>query len=241
VTRIAHLSDIHLGVSPERRWRLDRALAEAARAGASHLCLTGDLTESGLLRDFESLSDALRPWHPSAVTIVPGNHDLGALSWPEVLRATDLGRFAPTSTPGHVSLPYIGLSNPNIAPAPVAVMALSTQYPKRALVFRALGNVPEDQLRDLEYVAQHYPLVIACMHHPPLPSGWLELFDGLTNRKEVSTLLDRCPNVHVLAGHAHEARDVGRVHVASALADDPGALRLYDIISSPVPGLVPVR
>lgn len=227
--RIAHLSDIHLGVSPERRWRLERSLAEAARLGASHLCLTGDLTESGLLRDFESLSDALRPWHPECVTIVPGNHDLGALSWPEVVQGTDLDRFRLTSLPGRIT--FVG---------PVAVMALSTQYPKRALVFRALGNVPDEQLRDAEHVAKNWaPLpLILCMHHPPLPGGWLELFDGLTNRKAVQALLARCPNIHVLAGHAHEARDEGRVHVAAALADDPGALRLYDVAG---PNLVPVR
>lgn len=229
MTRIAHLSDIHLGVSPERRWRLDRALAEAARAGATHLCLTGDLTESGLLRDFLDLGDALRTWRPECVTIVPGNHDLGALSWPEVLRATDLGRFGPTSEPGSVAF----LQG-------ACVMALSTQYPKRALVFRALGNVPDRQLADLYLVARQWaPMpVIACMHHPPLPSGWLEIFDGLTNRKDVARLLEAQPNIHVLAGHAHEARDEGRVHVASALADDPGALRLYDVVG---PDLVVVR
>lgn len=228
MTRIAHLSDLHLGL-PGRRERLDRALHQAAHARATHLCLTGDLTESGLPRDFEDLSDALRVWDPRAVTIVPGNHDLQAgTPWRDVLAYSSLQRFAPTSTPSAAVL--LG---------DVTVVAISTQYPRRSLVFRALGKVDEDDLNNLAQLSERLSRVpvVACMHHPPTPGGIVNFFAGLTNKHDVRALLDARPNLHLLCGHDHEALDDGRIHVAPALAESEDALRLYDVRG---PSLVPV-
>jgi 3',5'-cyclic AMP phosphodiesterase CpdA len=231
MTRIAHLSDLHLGL-PGRRARLDRALTRAALSRASHLCLTGDLTESGLERDFADLSDALRPWMAHTVTIVPGNHDLqSGTPWTEVLASTPLRRFAATSSPGALAL--LG---------DCAVLAVSTQYPKRSLVFRALGKVDDASLEQAAYVSGRFPMtpILVCMHHPPTDEGLLGFFAGLTNRRDVRTLVDACPNLYVLSGHDHESRDDGRIFVAPALADSPNeaeALRLYDVRGS---ALVPI-
>lgn len=234
VTRIAHLSDLHLGL-PGRRERLDRALSRAAHARATHLCLTGDLTESGLERDFEDLSDALQVWNPRAVTIVPGNHDLQAgTPWSKVLApGAPLRRFAPTSFPSSVTM--LG---------DAAIVAISTQYQRRALVFRALGKVDEDDLNHLGYLSERFygVPVVACMHHPPTDGGVFGFFAGLTNRRDMRALIDSHSNLHLLCGHDHEALDDGNIHVAPALAEsslgyEEAALRLYDVRG---PSLVPV-
>src|SRR5690348_1512783 len=101
MTRIAHLSDLHLleddlaarslkerlrlsfltfGRSIDaiaRRARVARALQNAWEAEADHLVITGDVTEDGIESQFLVLADVLREsdWPAHRVTLVPGNHD----------------------------------------------------------------------------------------------------------------------------------------------------------------------
>lgn len=227
MTRLAHLTDVHLCGQSARAERLSKALEKALWANCTHLVLTGDLTEGGKGSEFEELSEMLRPWRPDAVSIVPGNHDLGeGGDWAKVLHSTSLRRFAETSAPG--SITDLG---------DCAIVALSTQFPNRALFFRALGTVSERELAILGQVAMSDPRpVIALMHHGP---QWhpLQFFDGLTNRHRILGLLAEHPRVHVLCGHDHRILDIGRIHVAGSVADHPDPLRLYDVVGSE---LVPI-
>jgi len=103
--RLAHLSDVHLleprsgvyglavqFVSVHRRLdaeariaKLKRALATAVACGASHVVVSGDLTETGEPAQFELFAEVLHDSgvRPEDVTLVPGNHDAygGVSAW----------------------------------------------------------------------------------------------------------------------------------------------------------------
>jgi 3',5'-cyclic AMP phosphodiesterase CpdA len=225
VTRIAHLSDLHLNGTEERRVRFALALEKAARGGAEYLILTGDLTADGTDKQFEEVSASLAGWPVGRVTLIGGNHDLAHKDWKAAILSTSLGRFAKTSVPGggHADL------------YDCTIYPVSTQYPRRALVFRALGQITDYDLAMLGVVAERErvrPIVVA-MHHGP---QWhpLQFFDGLTNRSEMISLLERAPNITILCGHDHRALDLhdGRIYTAASVADHDDPLRLYDVVGN---------
>lgn len=216
---IAHLSDLHLDGTPARYGRLRYHLDRASRA--HHLLLTGDLTADGKDREFEELSSALADWPPYGATIVPGNHD-GPGAWQRALKGP-LGRFAATSTPGRAH-----------APGDAVVLPIDTTYPGRALFFRALGRIGEEQLRTIDEAAaiahsRAAPLIIA-MHHRPMrhPLHWLE---GLVDGHELGALLARHPHASICCGHDHRVLDMGRAFTAGSVAEHDNPLRIYDTSS----------
>lgn len=233
--RLAHLTDLHLDGSKEPNERARAALGRAEQAGIQHLFLTGDLTADGQLKDFEELSALLHRWNPSAVTIVPGNHDLGDHGWTEVLARTGLGRFAETSVPGAIADRGALLS-----------VALNTCFPKRALAFRAAGRVSEAQIERLDWLAERLIVleatsnapsrcVVVAMHHGPQRSP-LQPFDGLQNRSVVLNSLAQIPSVHVLCGHDHRSLDLTEsgvpIFCASSVREAVDPLRLYDVVGT---------
>lgn len=225
MTRIAHLSDLHLDGTPERAARFARALDRAREAGADHLVLTGDLTAEGKASEFNELARALYSWPESMVTLVPGNHDLSSdLDWPTVLATTPLGRFSPTSKPAGG---YADRGD-------VLIYPLDTQFKRRALLFRALGRVDDYQLDLLDFVVRRDPRpIVIAMHHGP-QSHPFQFFEGLTNRGRLIKLLQDHPNVSVLVGHDHRVLDLDRIYAAASVAHHPDPLRLYDVF--PIPG-----
>jgi len=216
--RIAHLTDLHLNGTSKRRARLRGALHRAHQGRAQHLILTGDLTAHGSLDNFQELSEELKGYEASSVTIVPGNHDGGTRRWLSALRNTGLGRFAATSTPGAM-----------VDHGAVIVAAVDTTLEKRALAFTALGHIDERQLRRLDALghATHKCIVLA-MHHGHF-WGPLFLFDGLTNREQLHSILDRHPHMHVCCGHHHRVLNAARFFGAGAVVDHPDPIRLYDV------------
>lgn len=227
--RIAHLTDLHLDGSSERSARFGQALAEAGALGCEHLTLTGDLTSAGRDHEFAELARLLWSWPAHAVTIVPGNHDLGPKSWSEVLSSSELSRFSATSAPGAA-----------IDRGGYVVVALSTQFPRRALGFRASGRVSMEELNRLREISScERRCTIVAMHHGPQRTP-LGLFDGLTNRKAVLQALSRSPSTHVLCGHDHRSLDLfrGRVFCAPSVAGSRDPLRVYEVSGA---ALVPVK
>jgi 3',5'-cyclic AMP phosphodiesterase CpdA len=76
---IAHLSDLHLGLSPSQDALVEQQLQEIERFGVEHLVISGDLSQHGHPGEFASLLDLL--WRYSfldetRLTVIPGNHDL---------------------------------------------------------------------------------------------------------------------------------------------------------------------
>jgi len=77
--KIAHLSDLHFGFSPGLDSFIERRLHEVCEAGADHLVISGDLSQSGRKEQWEGLRHLLRRYGfftPEALTVIPGNHDL---------------------------------------------------------------------------------------------------------------------------------------------------------------------
>lgn len=227
MTRLAHLTDLHLSpLRPERSERFTAIVNRLGAVGATHLCITGDLTAAAREEEWAELSRVLAPLAPHAVTIVPGNHDFAqGEPWLDVMRRLPgIGRFAWTSVPGTP----VDLGD-------CVLLPVSTQYPRRALGFRALGRAgPEAiaSMRGLAALERRRPVVVL-MHHGPNKRGLLsDLVEGLTDQRAVLAALHDYPNLHVLSGHDHEIVDHGRVHVAADLADHHDPLRLYDVAPS---------
>ncbi|GDX80979.1 metallophosphatase [Deltaproteobacteria bacterium] len=248
VTRIAHLSDLHLleedvrrrrGVArlqveylslkrplnPDgRRARAELALADAAAADPDHLVITGDLTEDGVVGQYDVLRQLLDGCglEPGRVTLLPGNHDGHGLAWAEAL-AGPLDRWAATSRPGE----GVRLSGVRILPVSTAV---------EQAFWKSSGRAPDDQLAEVVRTATAaHELVILAQHHPPfrVRMHWIH---GLQNVSDVAQLLAANPNVSLLYGHMHVARDVevapgegARAFAPCAVVDGDDPLRIYAV------------
>jgi 3',5'-cyclic-AMP phosphodiesterase len=253
MTRIAHLSDLHLLESQHgargaadrlrlsiltlgraldaelHRRRFASALRRARAARADHLVLSGDVTEDGVPAQFEVLAEVLAEsqWSPDEVTIVPGNHDAYAAedAWALAL-AGPLAPFRRTSTSG-VATELPGAT----------IVAISTTMDQHWI--RAAGRVGDEQRAMLERVLsaeqRRGRAVAVAMHHPPMPWGLrLGFLEGLLDVDKVAPIFRARRNGHVLCGHIHRAGDQRfadgepRIFVANAVVDHHMPLRLYE-------------
>jgi len=233
---LAHLTDCHIDGRPARSLRLAAALERARRwldprdpwldrrdrIAARHLLLTGDVTSHGDLAEYRELGTVLSPW-PFGATIVPGNHDGGRERFMEGMRA-HFPRFGGWSTPGRSF--RIGSAR---------ILPIDTGYRRRSMLFRALGEVGEEQLgvigREVEAArAAREHLVIAMHHGPQGQPGPLGVFKDLSDRKRLSALLEGHAHVSVCCGHDHQVKDEGSVFVAASVATFEGdPLRVYEV------------
>jgi 3',5'-cyclic AMP phosphodiesterase CpdA len=268
-TRIAHLSDVHmlearpgrsragwsmrhhflsfgrpLDVAGRRR-KLGNSLSAARRAGASHVVISGDLTETGLPGEYEALAEALHDceFSPDRITLVPGNHDL--YESPDAWRkAVDgpLAAFAETSACGHHQV---------IERAGAYILPLDVAF--HQAVTRSAGLIGEDTLAVLAARASDpaladRPLVVV-QHHPPFvrKTSGLHWLDGLVGAARLMTLLEGFRHVFVLHGHLHTAvnRVLGggaaRILGATAVVEDRDEprIRLYDVRGGGLQAVVP--
>ncbi len=254
MTRIAHLSDLHLveeghrartalswlrlslisfgrPVDAEvRKARLLHALRLARQARADHVVLTGDLTEDGHPAQFQVLADTLRMsnWSPEEVTILPGNHD--GYHHPRAFEHAlggSLSDWAVTSRPGAVTV----LRN-------AAIMPLSTTIDQHFT--RAAGALGVEQLEAIDSFAKdpalrRHALAIA-IHHPPIPKApGMQWIDGLQDVDALRSRLRAQTRLHVLAGHTHVNADHAlspseraRIFVNAAVVDHPQPVRFYE-------------
>jgi 3',5'-cyclic AMP phosphodiesterase CpdA len=215
---LAHLTDLHLNGTASRREKFIGALQKAVTLGANHLLLTGDLTAHGNRDHFVELAGCLTHW-PHGATIVGGNHD-GDYFRVAIRSDGALGRFAHTSVAG-VATQLDDLT----------ILPVDTFVSRRALLFRALGMVGDDQISKIDRVCQdaRRPVVIA-MHHGPQAEP-LRAFASLVDARRFAGLLARHPHVSVCCGHDHRIIDQGSVHVAAAVAHHPDPLRLYRVVN----------
>lgn len=236
MTLLAHLSDLHLlerghekrhglarkrlaylsaGVALDAEWRIRQAifaLQSAARMGADHVLVTGDLTEDGDRAQFEVLAEVLQRsgLDPDNVTLVPGNHD-GYSERTAFGRALEgpLRAFRRTSSRGaHTQL------------GEAVIVPISTVVEGQWFT-RSSGLIREEDVHAIRCFASHPELrghaVVVAQHHPPshralLPFEWL---DGLHNAGALRDLLLERTRVHVLHGHVHREqtrRLCGRSH-----------------------------
>lgn len=254
MTRIAHLSDLHLieaahahrDVSDrlrlsllsfgrrldddDRRLRLRRALHLYRSSGADHLVITGDLTEDGTDAQFEVLAEVLADSRidPREITLTAGNHDAycDRQAFARAL-AGPLAAYAATSAPGAVTV----LDD-------VAILPVSTVIAQP--VTRSAGAIAHDELQAVEHAVQHLGhgrAIAIAQHHQPYgySIGALNWIDGLQNHVPVMGLLQRHAQAHVLHGHRHHRADVAivaqgpaRVFGTTACVEDRSPLRIYE-------------
>jgi Icc protein len=255
MTRIAHLSDLHLLETEhqqrdaagrfrlsflsffrrldqeERRARVRSALLAYKVSGAEHLVVTGDLTEDGTDAQFEVLAEILAESRidPSAVTLAAGNHDgyCDAGAFDRALSGP-LRAFAPTSRPGSITV----LDDLVIVPVSTVI---------KQPISRSAGLIAHEHLHWVDSLATRMRgkgrALAMAQHHPPFghTMAAINWIDGLQNHHSVTGLLQRHSELHVLHGHRHRSSDhapVGdgtpRVFGATACVDHQAPLRLYE-------------
>jgi Icc protein len=255
MTRIAHLTDLHLledgchqrsgvaryrlgflsaGVTWDAAGRRERAQRQLARARAlrvDHVLITGDLTEDGLPEQFEDLAHVLNAsgFAPEQVTLVPGNHD-AYTGYDAFARALEgpLKPYRKTSAPGAVTV----LDE-------VVIKPLSTVIPNQSFTMAA-GHSSFSDVRELARlcrspVVRKRALVVA-QHHPAfgIRNPVMNRIEGTLNTEPMRELLASEHHVHVVHGHTHqlsalqlEERSHPQVLCATASRDDGESLRVY--------------
>lgn len=257
MTRIAHLSDLHLleeswrsrsGLercrlaflstgttldADDRRARALSALRRARRLCVDHVLVTGDLTEDGTPAQFETLAHVLHEsgLAPEQVTLVPGNHDaysqLGA--WRTAL-AGPLAAFQETSREG--ALTVVGEA---------VIQPLSTIVEAQHFT-RAAGIVRGEAIEAIERTARdgvaRGKAHIVAQHHSPLGASnpvW-NWFDGTLEARPLRELLQARPEVHVVHGHVHhdttlelEQRSHAQIFSVESTRDSETPLRVYRV------------
>jgi 3',5'-cyclic AMP phosphodiesterase CpdA len=229
----------------QRVQKLRAALAAAREGGASHLVLSGDLTELGTPEQFEAFAEALfdERVDPDRVTLLPGNHDAYSRpdAWSRALEgplAAFRGSSAPPSSTDARSLrdgAVVERDGVTLLPIDVACH----QHFTRAT--GALEAAEADALeRRVTAVAGRGRPVVIVLHHSPLPHtprAW-QWLHGLRGGERVRDLLARFPDVSVLHGHLHYEVTLpfgdggARIFGATAVVDDAlGAprVRFYDV------------
>jgi 3',5'-cyclic AMP phosphodiesterase CpdA len=227
MTRIAHLSDLHLSPVPfpsEWPWRLkpvlgwinwrrqsgahdngtfERMAAAVRAAGADHLAVTGDLIELGQSGEYRAAREALgRLGEPARIAWAPGNHDCYTRDTAQRIRA-ELGAWlAPGPERGDLRAHFPRLDRVGR----VALVTLCSGTP--TWTFSAEGALGRAQLDRLERMIAGLDraavLPIIAVHHPPQAPG-LSRLKRLRDGAELMRLLARHRCALVLHGHLHAA------------------------------------
>jgi 3',5'-cyclic-AMP phosphodiesterase len=252
IVRLGHISDFHLAERSryprsgftardcERHSaKLARGLLEALlEVGVDHLVVTGDLTLSAEAREFERVSELLKPFAEARkLTVVPGNHDV----WTE--DSVETGRFLRALGPDGKGMRKAAPSYPHLVALgeEVALIALdSARYGDEPLA--TPGRLGSEQIRTArtlvrEQVKAGRAAVLAFHHHvvlPPerVPSDALVSRMPLSDADQVVRLVAELPVAAVLHGHRHTAFRVDLPGVsgptpvlcagsASRVADEP--------------------
>jgi 3',5'-cyclic AMP phosphodiesterase CpdA len=260
---LAHLSDPHIGPMPRPRrkellgkrvtgylnWTRARAyvhdmdaladiVADLVAHRPDHVAMTGDISNIGLLAEFQLARTWLEKLGPAPdVSFVPGNHDAYVRgSIPDLAHV-----FAPWTKgdkPAPQTYPYLRIRDS------VAMIGLSSGVPTP--FFIAAGSLGRSQLecceRLLVETGRNNLTRIVMIHHPPLtrPSN---VARGLADARDFESMLKRRGAELVIHGHEHRLsvswlegniRPIPVVGVASAsmkraLIHNRAAYNLYEI------------
>jgi len=223
--RIAQISDLHMidprasldwrarilsiGRKLDAQCRIDKlsaALAASIRAGADHLVVSGDLTETGAIGEFETVADVLdRHWpDPDRVTLVPGNHDVYASpdAWMKAMEGP-LRRYRRNCADRSGKVVEVGPASI----LPVDATCHQSLSRSSGLLLAGTADAVESRLADRQFRARPVLLV---QHHPPYAHRFRlwQWIDGLVGWHRIATLVHRFSNLSVLHGHAHRMVDL---------------------------------
>jgi Icc protein len=202
-----------------RKQKLRRSLSTAHRVGASHVVVSGDLTEIGTPGEYETLAEVLHDsgFAPETVTLVPGNHDLysTADAWKWALEGP-LAAYARTSAAEPGKVVDLGAA---------ALLPIDATFHQP--VTRSAGLLGDDALdviarRAGDPALAGKPLLLV-QHHPPFvrKTSALHWIDGLVGAARLMSVLESFRNLFVLHGHLHHIVD----RVIGA-----GVARIYDAV-----------
>jgi 3',5'-cyclic AMP phosphodiesterase CpdA len=221
--RLGHISDLHLsdrgryprnGYAPRDCDRhsnrlAQRVLDEMEQAGVDHLVITGDLTLSAEVAEFERAAKLLRRWaEDGKLTIVPGNHDVWTAE--SVKTSRFLRMIGPHGRGMHkpaASYPFAALPTPE-----VAIVALdSSRFGEDP--FETSGQIGTAQLqacRELvrDHAKEGRAVLLALHHHLMLPrervpSDSLVARMPLSDADKLVRLVSDVRIAGVLHGHRH--------------------------------------
>lgn len=77
--KIAHISDLHIGISGMRDKHVHKLIKRIKKLGVDHLVITGDVTQSGQYHEYQKvvqILDEVGFYSHDNLTVIPGNHDL---------------------------------------------------------------------------------------------------------------------------------------------------------------------
>ncbi|MGP4096714.1 metallophosphoesterase [Nonomuraea sp. KM90] len=184
---IAHLSDIHIGATPQSAGRADAVMRylDAMPGDVDAVLVTGDIADHGLAEEYETAAKLLTSRHP--VLVGPGNHDVRA-----EFRRVLLGDEA---ADGPVN---------QVLRTPGAVFAMCDS----SIPGQDPGDLDDETLTWLEGVLDGTDLpVFVAFHHPPVPlhSAPLDAIRLRRAERLEALLAGRTGVPAILVGHAHMA------------------------------------
>jgi len=217
-TRIlAHLSDLHLGLSPAVERGAARLVDELCASAVDHVVVTGDITHGGRVSELERFRRLFAPLEAEGrLTVVPGNHDrlgddVGGALMPEGVRV------AVEAPPG------------------LYMVRVDSTGPHNRSLLAAHGDVCAEVLDRIDVALEAAPtdrLVVLLLHHHPLPLpeesfverfsnlvGWPYTLELTRGRELIERVRGRCDLI--LHGHRHVPREI-------TVPDSQRPLRLFN-------------
>ena len=229
---LAHLTDPHLADHHDIRfadllnkrffgyikWRLKRnaaqhravlgSLMDDLRANQpDHIVVTGDLTHLGLPAEFQKAKEFLRDLGaPSAVTVIPGNHDAyvahaledGLSHWVEYIVSDEHKRTGGQSFSSGALFPSLRVRGS------VALICVSTARP--CSTFLAVGRIGKEQQQRLQKMlietGRKGLFRVILIHHPPV-KGVVSWRKRLTDAEAFRAIVQQHGAELILHGHAH--------------------------------------
>lgn len=249
MTRIAHVSDLHLpfepALSPVERlskrqlsawsWRRRRTVhrseilaqlaADLRSEKPDHIVITGDITNLALPEEFERAASWIEALAPAdRISLVPGNHD----ALVAVAEHRGLGRWA-AWTRADAGWPFVHHRDP------VALIGLNSALPTAPLLAR--GLLGAQQLQRLEAILHEEGnagrIRVVLLHHP-VADGAVSWRRALSDRAALRAVIRRAGAELVLHGHARSAR-------LDALPGPPGAHGMVPCLCVPSSSALPNR
>jgi 3',5'-cyclic AMP phosphodiesterase CpdA len=199
MTLIAQITDMHIRPSGKKAYGVvdtEAMLHAAVRSILAQprqpdvVIASGDLTDCGLIEEYELLRDILMPL-PMPVYLIPGNHDRR-----ETLRKVFAGEgYLPT----HGEFLHYTVED-----QPLRLIALDTVVPGKGH-----GEMDAARLAWLEARLAEQPdrPTFLFMHHPPFPTG-LQHMDSINcrNASALAELVGRHSHIErVACGHHHRS------------------------------------
>lgn len=227
---LAHLSDLHLGASRANEVAARRLVEQLLVDGIDHVAVTGDLTHSGRIDQWELFCQIFAPLKRTGrLTIVPGNHDRGSDDAASFMMRSE--RVRVRQRPG------------------LTLVRVDSTAPHNSVPYRCHGDVCLQTLAAVDAALAAAPkenLVGLLLHHHPvrLPVegigewfanafGWPHASELKLGHQLLTRALGRCDLVlhghRHIPRHFHAAGSNGRpLHVYNAgSSTELGACRVF--------------